>query len=96
MALKPKELKPKETKPNEYGDYFLNKLSEIKNFPKIDFNNLKYTFKDRNNSPIIFKRIYNGNITLEDVEKDQIKVNQTLATSDSKIQKIGQTSKIMQ
>ena len=33
------------------NDYFLNGLAEIKNSIKIDFNNLKYTFKDRNNNP---------------------------------------------
>ena len=39
-------MKPRETKPNEYDDYFLNRLAEIKYSAKIDFNNLKYTFKD--------------------------------------------------
>ena len=83
VALKPEEIKPKETKPAEYGDCFLNGLAEIKNSAKIDFNNLKYTFKDRNNNPIdfigfkgplhIFESIYNGSITLENVEEDQIK-----------------------
>ena len=87
-SLKPKEIKPKETKSVEYGDYFPNGLAETKNSPKIDFNNLKYTFKDPNNNPIdfigfkgplhIFKSIYNGNITFEDVEKDQIKVKSCL------------------
>ena len=87
--LKPKEIKTRETKPNEYGDYFLNRLAEIKNSAKIDFINLKYTFKDRkNNNPIdsigfkgslhIFKSIYDGSITLEDVEKDQIKLKSDL------------------
>ena len=86
--LKPKEMEPKKTKPNEYGDYFLNRLAEIKNSAKIDFNNLKYTFKDRNNAPIdsidfkgplhIFKSIHDEDITLEDVEKDQIKLNSDL------------------
>ena len=84
VALKPKEIKPIETKPAENGDYFLNRLAETKNFTKTDFNNLKYTFKDRNNDPIdfigfkgllhIFLSIYNGSITLEDVEKAQIKL----------------------
>ena len=77
--LKPKEIKPRETKPNEYGDYFLNRIAEIKNSAKIDFNNLKYTFKDRNNNPIdfigfkgplhIFKSIYNDSITLENLNQ---------------------------
>ena len=39
--LKPKEIKPRETKPNRYSDYFLDKMAEIRNFSKIDFNNLK-------------------------------------------------------
>ena len=87
-SLKPEEIKPKETRPVEYGEYFLNGLAEIKNSTKIDFNNLKYTFKDRNNNPIdfigfkgplrIFKSIYNGSITLKDVEKDQIKLKSDL------------------
>ena len=87
-SLKPEEIKPKEIKPVKYGDYFLNGLVEIKNYPKIDFDNLKYTFKDRNNNAIAFigfkgplhsfKSIYNGNITLEDVEKDQIKLKSDL------------------
>ena len=82
--LKAKEIKPRETKPNKYSDYFLERLAEIKNSAKIDFNNLKYTFKDRNDNPIdfigfkgplhIFKSIYDGGITLEDLEKDQIKL----------------------
>ena len=73
--LKAKEIKPRETKPNKYSDYFLERLAEIKNSAKIDFNNLKYTFKDRNDNPIdfigfkgplhIFKSIYDGGITLE-------------------------------
>ena len=87
-SLKPKEVKPEEIKPVEYGDYFLNRLAEIKSSPKIDFNNLKYTYKDPNNNlmdfigfkgPLhIFKSIYNGNITLEDLEKDQIKLKSDL------------------
>ena len=52
--LKPKKINPGETKPNKYSDYFLNKLAEIRNSSKIDFNNSKYTFKDRNNAPIDF------------------------------------------
>ena len=87
-SLKPKEVKPEEIKPVEYRDYFLNGLAEIRYSPKIDFNNSKYTFKDPNNNPIdfigfkgpqhTFKGIYNGNITLEDVEKDQIKLKSDL------------------
>ena len=86
--LKPKEIKPGETKPNKYSNYFLDKLAEIINTSKIDFNNLKYAFKDRNNAPIdfigfksplhIFKSIHDGDITSEDVEKDQIKLKSDL------------------
>ena len=75
--LKPKEIKPRETKPNKYSNYFLDQLAEIRNSSKIDFNNLKYTFKDRNNAPIgfiefkgplhIFESIHDGDINLEDV-----------------------------
>ena len=49
--LKPKETKQRETKPKKYCDYFVDKIAEIRNSHKIDFNNLKYTFKDRNNAP---------------------------------------------
>ena len=76
--LKPKEIKPRETKPNKYSD-FLDKLAKIRNSSKIDFNNLKYTFKDRNNDPIdftdfkgllyIFKGIHDGDIPFKDVGK---------------------------
>ena len=86
--LKPKEIKPRETKPNKYSNYFLDQLAEIRNSSKIDFNNLKYTFKDLNNAPIgfiefkgllhIFKSIHDGDINLEDVEKDQIKLKSDL------------------
>ena len=44
--LKPKEIKPRETKSNKYSNYFLDKMAEIRNSSEIDFNNLKYTFKD--------------------------------------------------
>ena len=85
-----KEIKPRGTKPNKYSDYFLDKLAEIRNSSKTDFNNVKYTFKDRNNAPIdfigfkgllhIFKGMHGGDITLEDVvEKDQIKLKSDLA-----------------
>ena len=86
--LEPKEIKVRETKPNKYRNYFLDKLAEIRNSSKIGFNNLKYTFKDRNNAPIdsigfkgplhIFKSIHDGIIPLEDVEKDQIKLKSDL------------------
>ena len=79
-ALKPKELKSKETKPIECDNYFINGLAEIRGFTEtIDFNNLIYNFSD-DSAPISFlgfkgplhvsKSIYNGDIALEDVEKD--------------------------
>ena len=86
--LKPKEIKPREIKPNRYSDYFIDKMAEIRNSFEIDFSNLKYTFKDRNNAPIdfigfkgplqIFKDINDGDIPLEEVEKNQIKLKSYL------------------
>ena len=80
-ALKPKELKPKETKPIEYYNYFITGLAKIRDSTKtIDFNNLTYNFTGDSAStsfigfkgPLhIFKSIYNGDIALEDVEKDK-------------------------
>ena len=84
-SLKPKELK--EVKPIEYSDYggyFLKGLDEIrKNKQLIDFLDLTYNFKDPKIAPIhfirfeapnrIFKSIHNGDIALEDVEKEQTK-----------------------
>ena len=82
--MKPKELKPKEAKPIEYNDYFLKGLAEArKNNQPIDFNDLAYNFKGFEHAPInfikfkgpnrIFKSIHDGDIALEDVEKEQIK-----------------------
>ena len=82
--LKPKEIKPRETKPNEYSDYFLNELARIrKSFESVNFYDLTYNFKDSNILSVsfiefkgpntIFKNIHNGNIPLEDVEKEQKK-----------------------
>ena len=80
-ALKPKELKPKEIKPMEYDNCFINVLAEISDSIKtIDFNNLPYNFTGDSvpvsfigfKGPLhIFKSIYNGDINLEDVVKDQ-------------------------
>ena len=84
-AFKPKELKPKETKPMAYDNYFINRLAEIRDSTKtIDFNFfLTYNFKGPNIAPLnfigfkgplhIFPSIHDGCITLEYVEKDQIK-----------------------
>ena len=79
--LKLKETKPIETKPNEYGNYFIDGLAKIqKSSEPIDFNNLVYYYKG-NSAPVkfynfkgplsIFKSIYNGYRTLEDIEKEQ-------------------------
>ena len=81
--IKPKEIKPRETKPNEYGNYFLNGLAKIlESYEPIDFNNLVCHFKKPNiysisfidfKAPLhIFKDIYDGDKTLEDIEKEQI------------------------
>ena len=84
-SLKQKELKPKEAKPIEYNDSFVKGLAEIrKNNQPIDFNDLTDNFKGSKHAPInfikfegpndIFKSIHDGDITLEDVEKKQIKL----------------------
>ena len=81
--MKPKKLKPKKAKPTEYNDYFLKELTEIrKNNQAIDFNDLTYNFKCPEHAPInfsrfkgpnhIFKSIHDGDIVLEDAEKEQI------------------------
>ena len=82
-------LEPREAKPVEYDNYFLNGLAEIRDSIKpIDFNNLTYYFKSSNIAPLsfikfkgpnhIFKSIQNGNIALEDVEKEQKKFKSDL------------------
>ena len=87
--LKPKEIKPRATKPNEYGDYFLNGLAKIReSYEPVDFNYLTYNFKDLRiplvsffqfKGPMhIFKSIYKGDITLEDIEKEQIELKRDL------------------
>ena len=88
-ALKPKELKPKVAKPTEHDNYFLNGLAEIrKSVRPINFYDLTYNFKDPKIAPIrfidfkvpnhIFKSIHDGNITLEEVEKDQKRLKSEL------------------
>ena len=83
MALEPKEIKPIKTKPNEYSDYFLNGLAKIReSFEPVNFYDVTYNFKDSSIHSVIlykfkgplhtFKSIYNGDITLADVEKEQI------------------------
>ena len=89
VALKPKEIKPRETKPNEYSDYFLNGLAKIREpFEPVNFYDLTYNFKDSKIPSVsfiefegpnnIFKNIHNGNIALEDVEKEQLKLKSDL------------------
>ena len=77
-------LKLKKTKPVKYDNYFLNGLTEIqKSFEPINYHDLTYNFNGPNLAPIsfnkfkdpnhIFKSMHNGDIALEDVEKEQIK-----------------------
>ena len=86
--LKPKETKPIEEKPYEYSSYFLNGLAKIResNEP-IDYNDLIYYYKGNSASKHfieykgtmhIFKRIHNGHISLEDIQKEQIKFKRNL------------------
>ena len=89
VALKPQEIKPRKTKPNEYGEYFLNDLAKIcGSYEPVDFIHVDYNFKDLRISSVnlskfkgqmhIFKRMYNGDIPLEDVEKEQIELKKDL------------------
>ena len=76
-VLKLKEIKPKEKNLIEYDNYFINRLAEIRDITKtIDFNNFTGDSAQTRfigfKSPLhIFKSIYNGDIDLEDVEKDK-------------------------
>ena len=85
-SLKPKKVKSEKTKSTEYSSYFINGLAEIRESTKpINFHDedLTYNFKG-NTAPIrfndfkgpmhIFKSIYNGDRTLEDIEKKQEKL----------------------
>ena len=87
--LKPKEIKLRETKPNKYGHYFIDGLAEIReSYKPIDFSDLTYNFKDlripsvgfiKFKGPLhIFKSTYNCDITLEDIEKEQIELKRDL------------------
>ena len=89
LKLKPKEIKSKEAKPNEHSDSFLKGLAEIrKSFEPVSFYDLIYNFKDSKIPSVnfinfkgpnnIFKDIHNCNIALEDVTKEQIKLNSDL------------------
>ena len=78
--LKPKEAKPIEEKPYEYSSYFFKGLAKIResNEP-IDYNDLIYYYNG-NSAPKnfieykgpmhIFKRIHNGDISLEDMSRN--------------------------
>ena len=89
VDLKPKEIKVRVTKPNKYGDYFIDGLAKIReSYNPIDFNNLTYNFKVSRIDPVgfikfkgplhILKSIHNGDIRLEDIEKQQIKFKRDL------------------
>ena len=89
VALKPKEIKTRETKPNEYGSHFLNGLAKIReSYEPVDFFYIDYSFKDLRTLSVsfskfkgpmhIFKSIYKGDITLENVEKEQIAYKKNL------------------
>ena len=88
--LKPKEIKPRQTKPNKYGDYFIDGLAKIRESHKpIDFSDLTYNFKDLRIPSVdfiklkvpmhIFKSIHNGDIPLEDIEKEKIELKRDLS-----------------
>ena len=87
--LKVKEIKPTETKSNEYVDYFLDGLAKIReSYEPINFNDVTYNFKgiripsisfSKFKGPMhTFKSIYNDDITLEDVEKEQTELKRDL------------------
>ena len=87
--LKPIKTKPRETKPGEYSDYFLNGLAIIRiSFEPVNFYDLVYKFKDSSVLPVkfieykgpnaIFKGIHDGNIILENIEKEQKKLKSEL------------------
>ena len=87
--LKPKETKPIEGKPYEYSNYFLNGLAKIRECSEpIDYIDLIYYYKGNSAPKIfieykgpmhIFKRIHNGDISPEDIEKEQINFKRNLA-----------------
>ena len=87
--LKPKETKPTEAKPYQYSNYFVNGLAKIRESSEpIDYNNLIYYYKGNSAPKIfieykgpmhIFKSTHNGDISLEDIEKEQIKFKRNLA-----------------
>ena len=86
--LKPKETKPIESKSDKHGDYFLNRLAKTRESNKpIDSDNLIYyyegntastNFTDFKGPLYIFKSIYNGYKTLEDIEYEQEKFREKI------------------
>ena len=87
--LKVKEIKPRETRSNEYGDYFLDGLAKIReSYDPINFNDVTYSSKgtripsisfSKFKGPLhTFKSIYNGDINLKDVEKEQTELKRDL------------------
>ena len=87
--LKPKETNSIKAKSDEYGDYFLNGLTKIRESSEpIHFNNFIYYYEGntapRNfigfEGPLhIFKSIYKGDKTLEEIEKEQIELKRYLS-----------------
>ena len=82
-------MKLREIKPNKYVDYFIDGLAKIReSYKPIDFNDLTYNFKDlripsvgfiKFKGPLhIFKSINNGDIPLEDIEKEQVELKKEL------------------
>ena len=84
--FKLKEITQKEIKSDgEYNNYFINELAKIReSVDLVDFNYFTYYFKDIKIAPIsfinfkglvhIFKSIHNGDVTSEDIEKEQKKL----------------------
>ena len=98
VALKPKEIKPRETKPNKYGDYFLNGLAKIReSYEPVDLNDVTYNFKDlripsvsffKFKGPMhVFESICKADITLEDIEKEQIELKKDLDIEKEQIER---------
>ena len=91
-------------KRNKYGDYFLDGLAKIReSYKRIDFNDLTYKFKDLRITPVgfikfkgpmhIFKSIHNGDIPLEDIEKEQIELKRDLGRINRETHEINQKNK---
>ena len=83
------DLKPRETKPKKYGNYFLDGLTKTReSYKPVDFNDLTNNFKDLRIPSVgfikfkgllhILKSIHNGEIPLEDIEKEKIELKRDL------------------